>query len=315
MIATGGCCFLLRPPALGSWWLPLLLRPAALDGCLLLPLLRLSACGGLQLLLLLRPAALSSLLLIRSPALHPRLQLLGQLLFLTLWLLMLLLLIAACTALGSLRLLLLLRPAALDGCLLLPLLRLSACGGLQLLLLLRPAALSSLLLIRSPALHPRPQLLSQSLFLTLWLLMLLLLIAACWSLTDRRDALARDGRRWRRFAAAINTRTGRAIARGRLAGYDLSPPVLVGGDIYFTVIVFVGLHELEDLWFGRRQRQMSAGLGHVDLAWKQHHEATRMADAIGDAAGVIARPPIEIGARRSDDRRSRILRNHEAAKA
>ena len=58
MIATGGCCFLLRPPALGSWWLPLLLRPAALDGCLLLPLLRLSACGGLQLLLLLRPAAL-----------------------------------------------------------------------------------------------------------------------------------------------------------------------------------------------------------------------------------------------------------------
>ena len=76
--------------AIGRWWLPLLLRPAAFDSCLLLPLLRLSARGGLQLLLLPRPAALS-LLLLRSPTLHPRLRLLGQLLFLTLLPLMLLL--------------------------------------------------------------------------------------------------------------------------------------------------------------------------------------------------------------------------------
>jgi len=215
-------------------------------------------------------------------------------------------------ALGSWWLPLLLRPAALDGCLLLPLLRLSACGGLQLLLLLRPAALSSLLLIRSPALHPRLQLLGQLLFLTLWLLMLLLLIAACWSLTDRRDALARDGRRWRRFAAAINTRTGRAIARGRPADSDLSLPILVSGGIHFTFIVFADLRELEDLWFGHRQRHMAAGRDHVEFARNQHRKATRMANAAGDATGIIAGTPVEIGARRSDDGRSRILRNHEA---
>jgi hypothetical protein len=75
----------------------------------LLPLLRLTVRGGLQLLLLLRPAALSPwLLLMRSPALHPGLRLLSQLLFLTLLRLMLLLLIAAYTAFGSWRLLLLL---------------------------------------------------------------------------------------------------------------------------------------------------------------------------------------------------------------
>ena len=68
---------------------------------------------------------------------------------------------------------------ALDGCLLLPLLRLSARGGLQLLLLLRPAALS-------PALHPRLRLVSQFLFLILLLLMLLQLFAAGWSLTGGR---------------------------------------------------------------------------------------------------------------------------------
>jgi hypothetical protein len=93
----------------------------------------------------------------RSPTLHPRLRLLCQLLFL------LLLLIAACTDLGS--------------C--------TARRGLQLLLLLRPAALP-LLLIRSPALHPRLQLLGQLLFLPLLLLMLLLLSAARWSLTACR---------------------------------------------------------------------------------------------------------------------------------
>jgi len=108
-------------------------------------------------------------------------------------------------ALGSWRLLLLLWPAALhglrwqlllrppalgswrlpDGCLLLPPLRLTARGGLQLLLLLRPAVLSLLLpLIKSAALHPRLRL-SQLLFLTL-LLMLLQLIAACWSMIGCR---------------------------------------------------------------------------------------------------------------------------------
>lgn len=93
MIVAGGCCFLLRPTAFGGWRLPLVLRSAALDGCLLLPPLRLTARGGLQLL---RPAALSPWpLLMGCPALHPRLRLLSQLLFLTLLLLMLLLLIAA----------------------------------------------------------------------------------------------------------------------------------------------------------------------------------------------------------------------------
>ena len=62
-----------------------------------------------------------------------------------------------------------------------------------------------------------------------------------------------------------------------------------------------------------RQRHLAAGRDHVELARKQHHEATRMANATGDATGLIAGAPVEIGARRSDDRRSRILRNHQAA--
>ena len=79
------------------------------------------------------------------------------------------------TAFGGWRLPLLLRSAALDGCLLLPPLRLTARGGLQ---LLRPAALSPWpLLMGCAALHPRLRLLSQLLFPTL-LLLLLLLIAA-----------------------------------------------------------------------------------------------------------------------------------------
>src|SRR5215475_2892748 len=57
---------------------------------------------------------------------------------------------------------------------------------------------------------------------------------------------------------------------------------------------------------------MAAGLEQVELAWKQHHEPTPMANARGDATGVIAGPPVEIGARRSYDRRSRILRDHQA---
>jgi hypothetical protein len=208
------------------------------------------------------------------------------------------------TAVGCWRLLLLLRPAAVGGCLLLPMLRLSARGGLQGLRLLRPVALSSLLLIRSPALHPWRRLLSQSLFLILLLLLLMLLplIAVCWSLTGRREALAHGRHRWCRFAATINTRTGRAIARAWLADPDLSLPILVGGRIHFTLVVFVDLNEFEDLWFGHRQRHMSAGLGHVEFARKQHHEPTGMANAIGDPCGVVAGPPVEIGARRSDDR-------------
>jgi hypothetical protein len=132
---------LLRPPALGSW--RLLLRPATLDCCLLRPPLRLTARGGLQLLpqSIPEPVAQSREGGLRAWSCRR----LCQLLFL------LLLLIAACTDLGS--------------C--------TARRGLQLLLLLRPAALP-LLLIRSPALHPRLQLLGQLLFLPLLLLMLLL---------------------------------------------------------------------------------------------------------------------------------------------
>jgi hypothetical protein len=232
---------------------------------------------GWRLLFLLRPAALSFrlLVLLRS------------------------------ATLGSWRLLLLLRSAALSRWRLLLFLRSAALSRWRLLLLLGPAGLSPLLLlIRSAGLR----LLSQSLFLTLLLLLLMLLqlIAAYWSLTGRREAFARDNHRWRRFTAAINTRSGRAIARGRLAGPDLSLPILVGGGM------FADLRELEGLWFGRRKRHMPAGLGHIDLARKQHYESTRMANSIGDATGIIAGTPVQIGARRSYDRRSRILRNHKA---
>ena len=72
-----------------------------------------------------------------------------------------------------------------------------------------------------------------------------------------------------------------------------------------------------DLNFGKlrfRQRQwhMLAGRDHIELAWKQHDEPAGIANATGDASGVFAGAPVEIGARRSDDRRSRILRNHQA---
>src|SRR5262245_42312790 len=242
-----GCpaCSKHSPPALGGWRLLFLLRPAMLNSFRLLLLLRSAAFGSWRLLLL-RPAVF---LLLRPAALGSRL-----------------LLLLRAAALDSWRLLLLLRPAALDSCLLLPLLRLSAGGGLQLLLRLRPAALP-LLLIRSPALHPRLRLLGLLLFLTL-LLMLLLPFVVYWCLTGRREALARANHRWRRFTAAINTRPGRAIARGRLAGPDLSLPILGGRGIHFTFIVFADLRELEGLWFGQRQRHMPAGLGHIDLARK-----------------------------------------------
>src|SRR6478609_4359072 len=180
------------------------------------------------------------------------------------------------------------RGATAVGCWrLLPMLRLSARGGLQGLRFLRLVALSSLLLIRSPALHPWRRLLSQSLFLILLLLLLMLLplIAVCWSLTGRRPALAHRRHPWCRFAVTLHTTTGRAIARAWLADPDLSLPILVGGRIHFTLVVFVDLNEFEDLWFGHRQRHMSAGLGHVEFARKQHHEPTGMANAIGDPSG------------------------------
>src|SRR5262249_28420839 len=161
---------------------------------------------------------------------------------------------------------------------LLLLLRSAALSRWRLLLLLGPAALSPLLLlIRSPALNPWLGLLGQSLFLTLRLLLVLLLIAAYWSLTGRREAFARDNPRWGRFTATINSRPRRSMARGRLAGRCFSLSILVGGDIYFAVIVFVGFHEFKDLWFGHRQRHVPAGFGHVEFARKQHHEPTGMA--------------------------------------
>jgi hypothetical protein len=58
--------------------------------------------------------------------------------------------------------------------------------------------------------------------------------------------------------------------------------------------------DLENLWFGYRQRHIPAGGDHVKLAWKQHHEPTRVANTTGDAAGVIARTPVEIGSRWPD---------------
>ena len=71
--------------------------------------------------------------------------------------------------------------------------------------------------------------------------------------------------------------------------------------------------DLGDLRFRHRQRHLAVGRDHVELARKQHHEAAGMANATGDATGVVASTPVEIGARRSDDRRSRILRDHQAA--
>ena len=122
---------------------------------------------------------------------------------------------------------------------------------------------------------------------------------------------AHDGHGWNRFAAAIKTRTGRAIARPA-CGSRLGSPNLVGG-IDVALFLFVDLNEFGKLWFGHGQRHMFARRDHIELAWKQHHEPTRMANATGDPSGVIASTQIQIGARRSDDRRSRILRNHQAA--
>src|SRR5262249_36648519 len=139
--------------------------------------------------------------------------------------------------------------------------------------------------------------------------MLSLLTGAWWSLSSRRWVLAHDSHGWDGLAAAISTRTGRAIAQGRLAGPDLLVPILVGR-IDFTLFLFV--REFGNVWFGHRQGHMLARRDHIEFPWKQHHEPTGMANATGNSGGVIAGTQIQIGARRSDDRRSCILRNHQA---
>ena len=102
------------------------------------------------------------------------------------------------------------------------------------------------------------------------------------------------------------------IAQSRGAGLRVQTcrRLLVGG-IAFTLFLF--LCEFSHVGFGHGQRHMFARLDHIELSWKQHHESTRMANATGDPSGLIAGPPVEIGARRSNDRRARILRNHQAA--
>jgi hypothetical protein len=92
----------------------------------------------------------------------------------------------------------------------------------------------------------------------------------------------------------------------------LSPPILVADGVQFILLTIVGL-EFGNLWFRHRQRHMFARRDHIELSWKQHHEPTRMANATGEPSGVIAGTQVQIGARRPDYRRSRILRNHQAA--
>src|SRR5919198_691206 len=51
-----------------------------------------------------------------------------------------------------------------------------------------------------------------------------------------------------------------------------------------------------DLRFWYRQRHVLAGRDHVEFARKQHREATRVANAPGDAAGLLAGTQVEVGA-------------------
>ena len=78
--------------------------------------------------------------------------------------------------------------------------------------------------------------------------------------------------------------------------------------------VFADLN-LGKLRFCQRQRHMLAGRDHVELAWKQHDEPAGIVNPIGDASGIIAGPPVQIGPRRPHDRRPGILRDHQAGKA
>src|SRR6516165_8684064 len=75
-------------------------------------------------------------------------------------------------------------------------------------------------------------------------------------------------------------------------------------------VVFPDLN-FGELRFWQWQRHTLAGLDHIQFAWQQHHEPGWMANATGNAAGVIAGTPVDVGARRPDDRRSRILRYHQ----
>src|SRR6476660_408815 len=83
----------------------------------------------------------------------------------------------------------------------------------------------------------------------------------------------------------------------------------------FGVPLSVAFLELNfgKLRFRQRQRHMIAGRDHIELARNEHNESAGMVNATSDASGVIPGPPVEISTRRSDDRRSRILRNHQAS--
>ncbi len=96
-----------------------------------------------------------------------------------------------------------------------------------------------------------------------------------------------------------------------LAGHDLAG---LDGICLAFAVRFVDF-DLGDLRFRHRQRHVLAGRDHVEFARNEHREATGMANAAGDASGVIAGSPVEVGARRSHDRRSRVLRNHQPAEA
>src|SRR5262249_53744308 len=71
--------------------------------------------------------------------------------------------------------------------------------------------------------------------------------------------------------------------------------------------------DLRDVWLGDRQRYVFASLDHVELARKQHHKTAGVADASSDAGGLVAGAPIKVRARRPDDGRARILRDHQSA--
>src|SRR4051794_13764967 len=80
-----------------------------------------------------------------------------------------------------------------------------------------------------------------------------------------------------------------------------------------ALVVRLVAFALGDLRFRHWQRQLARRRGEIDLARDQHGEAAAMLDAAGDAAGLVARAEIEIGARRPDDGRAGILGDGQAA--
>src|SRR5204863_2612328 len=94
--------------------------------------------------------------------------------------------------------------------------------------------------------------------------------------------------------------------RRALSGLDLAGGLCVAFAVLFRDF------DLEALRFWHRQWHVPAGRDHVEFARKQHGEATgwRMRPAMRPASSPA--PPVEIGARRADQRRSRVLRNHQA---